>query len=205
MTVGPTTRHEREIKTERLILRAINPYEDAEDVHEWYTYADALKFTTRSPRASLAETTTLLHQRNTSPIMYALTIPRPPSVSPPSTSPPSRRKVIGLLGCKHFPEIGYSLNPAYQGQGYMTEALLAFLPVLFEAMPTAEQGGWDRALALVDEEHVASQRLLERTGWERGGRLEGEYFSPVLGERRNAVEFWYSRPEVKGQREEGGG
>ncbi|KAG8623605.1 hypothetical protein KVT40_008581 [Elsinoe batatas] len=201
MTTEMTTLHEREIKTDRLILRAINPDADAEDVHEWYTNAEALKFTTRAPRASLAETATLLHQRNASPIMYALTIPRPPSPSPSSTPTSPRRKVIGLLGCKHFPELGYSLNPAYQGQGFMTEALLAFLPVLFEVMPSAEQRGWDMALALVDEEHLASQKLLERTGWERGGRLEGEYFSPILGERRNAVEFWYSRPGTGGEGE----
>lgn len=35
----------RELHTERMIIRAIDPDQDAEDIHEWYRLAEPMKFT----------------------------------------------------------------------------------------------------------------------------------------------------------------
>jgi ribosomal-protein-alanine N-acetyltransferase len=70
-------------------------------------------------------------------------------------------------------------SPSYGGQGYATEALLAFTPALFARMP-AEQ---TFAEAHVDIENVASLRLLERCGWQKGEVEKGDYTSPLLGLR----------------------
>ncbi|KAF4548953.1 Hypothetical protein D9617_24g016670 [Elsinoe fawcettii] len=150
---------------------------------------------TQSPHLSSSTTITFLQARKARPtfLMYAITLPLP------NPSPSGKtHKVIGLLGAKAFPEIGYSLSPHYQGKGYMTEALRAFLPEMFAAMPTKAQGGWDEVLALVDTDHRASMRLLERTGFKPGEVTKGEYFSKVLGERRDGKAFRLARPGTEG-------
>jgi ribosomal-protein-alanine N-acetyltransferase len=87
--------------------------------------------------------------------------------------------VIGLLGSPSYPEIGYLFSPTYAGKGYATEALLAFTPALFAVMPMEQT----YAEAHVDLENVASLKLLERCGWQRGETAEGDYTSPLLGLR----------------------
>lgn len=91
----------------------------------------------------------------------------------------STNTVIGLLGSPSYPEIGYIFSPAYAGQGYATEALLAFTPALFAMMPVEQTF----AEAHVDTENVASLKLLERCGWQRGEVEERAYTSPLLGLR----------------------
>lgn len=91
----------------------------------------------------------------------------------------STNTVIGLLGSPSYPEIGYIFSPAYAGQGYATEALLAFTPALFAMMPIEQT----YAEAHVDTENVASLKLLERCGWQRGEVEERAYTSPLLGLR----------------------
>jgi ribosomal-protein-alanine N-acetyltransferase len=87
--------------------------------------------------------------------------------------------LIGLLGSPSYPEIGYLFSPAYGGKGYATEALLAFTPALFAMMPVEQT----YAEAHVDTENVASIKLLERCGWQRGEVEERAYTSPLLGLR----------------------
>lgn len=108
-------------------------------------------------------------------------------------------KVIGLMGANSYPEIGYTFNPEYSGQGYATEALQAFIPKLFERMSSdsadssAAGQAWDYAIARVDVENVSSMRLLERCGWTRGEITKNEYANPVLG-LRDAVAYRIARP-----------
>jgi ribosomal-protein-alanine N-acetyltransferase len=87
--------------------------------------------------------------------------------------------VIGLLGSPSYPEIGYLFSPAYGGKGYATEALLGFAPALFAMMPVEQT----YAEAHVDVENVASIKLLERCGWQKGEITEKDYTSPLLGLR----------------------
>lgn len=111
-------------------------------------------------------------------------------------------KVIGCLGSITYPEIGYIFHPAYCGKGYATEAVQAFLPKLFEKMPSASADlaaagqGWDYALARVDVDNERSIKLLERCGWTRGEITEAGYTSAMLG-LRDSVSYKIARPGMK--------
>lgn len=62
-------------------------------------------------------------------------------------------------------EIGYTLAPAYQGQGFAGEAVRALLDHLFKVR------GLHKVSAECDARNVASARLLERIGFTREGLL----------------------------------
>ncbi|PNS17534.1 hypothetical protein CAC42_8077 [Sphaceloma murrayae] len=179
----------RELHTERLILRAIDPEADNEDIHEWYSMPEPMKYTTQHPRTDPSETLAFIKHRcsATHSLMYAITIPSP------TPSPSRARKVIGILGAKAFPEIGYSMNPRFHHKGYMTEAVRAFIPELFHVMPSADEGGFDYVNAYADREHVASMGVLARCGFQRGQVIKGEYTSSQLG-LRDVVGWYVARP-----------
>lgn len=77
-------------------------------------------------------------------------------------------------------EIGYSLNRAFQGQGYMREAVAALLTFLFGELEL------HRVVAQTDVRNAPSVRLLERLGFSREGHfvegfyLKGEWTSEYL-------------------------
>jgi ribosomal-protein-alanine N-acetyltransferase len=80
-------------------------------------------------------------------------------------------ELIGTCGYTHWSknvrrgEIGYDLNPAYWGQGIMTEALRAVLRYGFEKMDL------NRIQAVIDSENVRSQKLVQRLGFKKEGVL----------------------------------
>ncbi len=69
----------------------------------------------------------------------------------------------GMVGFKGFPnekgstEIGYGLDPAYQGKGYMSEAIRALIDWAFEHP-------FCKIITASEVENPASRRLLERLG-----------------------------------------
>ena len=69
----------------------------------------------------------------------------------------------GLLGFKGFPneegstEIGYGIDPAYQGKGYMSEAIRALIDWAFTHP-------FCKVITATEVENPASKRLLERLG-----------------------------------------
>ncbi|MGE5654449.1 MAG: GNAT family N-acetyltransferase, partial [Bacillota bacterium] len=79
--------------------------------------------------------------------------------------------LIGDIGVHTIAEdpkqvkIGYTLAREYQGQGFATEALSAFLGYLFTGLKKR------RVLAYVDMDNQRSIKLLERLGFVREGRL----------------------------------
>ena len=71
--------------------------------------------------------------------------------------------IIGSIDYKHPPrsgvtEVGYGLNPAYSGHGYMTEALSAFLAF-------GKTLGIKTVLADTKPDNVKSQNVLKRCGF----------------------------------------
>ena len=71
--------------------------------------------------------------------------------------------VIGSIDFKYVPidgvtEVGYGLNPAYTGHGYMTEALAAFLEF-------GRRMGVKTVLADTLPDNVKSQNVLKRCGF----------------------------------------
>ena len=80
-------------------------------------------------------------------------------------------KLIGTCGFFAFnedaqkAELGYELGSAYQGKGYMSEALSAALAFLFR------ESSVNRVEAFVEPPNIASQRLLEKLGFTKEGTL----------------------------------
>ncbi len=73
------------------------------------------------------------------------------------------RCVIGSIDYKYVPkdgktEVGYGMNPAYEGHGYMTEALRAFLDL-------GRQLGIRTVLADTKPDNIKSQNVLKRCGF----------------------------------------
>lgn len=81
----------------------------------------------------------------------------------------AQNRLVGTCGLynwnktSHSAEIGYDLEPAYWGQGIMTEALQAILKYGFQEMKL------NRVQALVDAENLHSLKLLEELGFKREG------------------------------------
>ena len=72
----------------------------------------------------------------------------------------------------HRAEIGYDLNPAYWGQGIMTEALRAVLKHGFEKM------GLNRIQVIIDSKNTRSLKLVHRLGFKKEGVLrQSSYFN----------------------------
>lgn len=65
-------------------------------------------------------------------------------------------------------EIGYWLGEAFWGRGIATSALAGMTRYAFDTFPEL-----NRVFALVDEDHPASIRVLEKAGYRREGRLLG--------------------------------
>ncbi len=75
-------------------------------------------------------------------------------------------------------EIGYDLDPAYWGQGLVTEALIAVLKYGFEKMDL------NRIQAIIDSRNTRSLNLVHRLGFKKEGILrQNSYFD---GRARNS-------------------
>jgi aminoglycoside 6'-N-acetyltransferase len=92
-----------------------------------------------------------------------------------------RRAAPGLIGdcaARFDPagvEIGFTLAPAHQGQGYATEAVGALLSYI-------RSRGHSTAVAWCDVENDASRRVLERLGFAFDRTVDGEHrFTLDLG------------------------
>jgi RimJ/RimL family protein N-acetyltransferase len=77
-------------------------------------------------------------------------------------------------------ELGFTLAPRWQGQGYASEAVRAVLQDLFE------RRGLHRVSAECDARNLRSARLLERAGFQQEGRrpeftwIKGEWTDDLL-------------------------
>ena len=80
-------------------------------------------------------------------------------------------------------EIGYHTVKAFAGQGYATEAVRAFLPVIMQQLQLAQVAG------ICDAENAASIRVLEKCGFRLVFRGEGLY----QGMRKPIVKMIYTR------------
>lgn len=90
------------------------------------------------------------------------------------------KTVIGSIDFKYMPdengvsEIGYGMSPEYEGNGYMTEALLAMISL-------GRQNGIKRIVADTLVDNVKSQNVLARCGFSLTGK-EGDklWFAKTL-------------------------
>ena len=82
----------------------------------------------------------------------------------------------------HTWEVGYHIGSRYRGNGYATEAVSAFLPIMARTI------GIEAIYGICLKENIASCRVLEKCGFEKTFEGLGEY----QGERRDIVKtVWH--------------
>ena len=79
-------------------------------------------------------------------------------------------------------EVGYHIGAGYTKQGYATEAVKAFLPVIMPRL------GLDRITGICLAENKASRKVMERCGFIK----EYEAPGPYQGEVRNICKYHYA-------------
>jgi aminoglycoside 6'-N-acetyltransferase len=148
-------------ETERLVVRRFRA-QDAPAFAAYRSDPDVARYQSWSPPLPLKEATRLMREfakgdpRVAGWFQYAIALREAPDV------------LIGDVGVLlhdnlRQAEIGFSLDPRYQGRGYATEAVRAMLGYLFTELKLR------RVSAECDARNVPSARLLERAGFRREG------------------------------------
>ncbi len=104
------------------------------------------------------------------------------------------QKLVGDAGI-HFQsrdqvELGCTLNTAFQGQGYATEAMKSIMGFVFEELQK------HRIMTSIDPRNVASIKLVERLGMRKEAHFVQSYF--FKGEWTDDVVYAMLQSEWKG-------
>ncbi|MGX9807954.1 GNAT family N-acetyltransferase [Exiguobacterium acetylicum] len=150
------------LKTNRLVLREVLA-KDAASVFDYLSDEQVVKQMGLAPFQSEADALEEIDwyvsiRRDGTGIRFGIALPED-------------NVIIGSCGFLNHSErhqraeLGFELNPAYQGQGIAKEAALAVIEYGFKELSL------NRIEALVLPENTASHRLLERLGFKREGLL----------------------------------
>ncbi|WP_007512176.1 GNAT family N-acetyltransferase [Pseudofrankia saprophytica] len=160
------------IRTERLLLRPIDPVGDVDAMHAYRSREDVCRYIPPEPmnREQLAE-------RLANPDLVRSELEREGQVLALAVVLEETGELIGDLvifwrSTEHRGgEIGYIINPDHHGRGYATEAARALLALLFDEF------GLHRVTARIDAENPASAAVLTKLGMRREAVLvENEWF-----------------------------
>lgn len=149
------------LTTKRLTIRPVHD-EDCEDLHRIYSDPQAMRYWSRLPHTTMAETMTsieYLKAQNTD-TSFGRVID-------------FQGRAIGRISLWRVREIGFILHPDYWGQGFAREALDAVIAHGFHAM------GLNAITADVDPRNDACLALLQKIGFVETGRAERTF---LLGE-----------------------
>ncbi len=164
--------HIPKLETERLILRDMR-VSDAEDMFAYAQHEPVTRYLTWTPHPSIQHTKeylTYVGQRYRTGDFYDWAL-----------ICKEDGRMIGTCGFTSFDfpsdsaEIGYVLNPDYQGKGLATEAVREVLRFGFETLSL------HRIEAKFMKENTRSQKLMERVGMQLEGyareamKIKGEY------------------------------
>ncbi|KAG0124119.1 acetyltransferase [Tuber indicum] len=160
-------------ETPRLGFRQITDA-DVQAFHEILSNREVMRYGSTLPHTTLSETHTWVTKSATTTHDYAILL-KPTN------------EVIGKIGC-FGSDIGFLLHPRVWRRGYATEALEAFLQVLWE-------GEVQVVTADVDPRNERCLRLLEKFGFGIVGQAEGTYvtWEGVCG----SVYLELQRPRVR--------
>jgi RimJ/RimL family protein N-acetyltransferase len=166
------------LRTERLLLRPIDPVGDVDAMHAYRSREDVCRYIPPEPRRTREEMAAFLAQPEVTRtvleaegqyIQFAVAL----------------RETGQLIGDVIFfwrsalhrnGEIGYVFNPDFHGHGYATEAAEALLELAFHSF------GFRRVIARVDAENNASAAVLRRLGMRQEALLvEDEWFKGRWG------------------------
>ncbi len=146
---------ERPLTTERLTLRTMTP-DDAEAIHAYQSREDVCRYLLFEPRT--------LEQVREKVEKYSRAITLAAEGDFWQLAIEREGQVIGdlyftIASAEHqTAEIGWTLHPDFQGQGYMTEAAAAIVKLAFEVLRL------HRVTADLDGRNTASAALCERLG-----------------------------------------
>jgi RimJ/RimL family protein N-acetyltransferase len=150
------------LNTPRLTLRRFRP-DDADDLHEYLSDPRVYRFEPGDP-LDRGQADQRAAEMAASSHFWAVALR-------------NAGKVIGQIYLKQVEplehltcELGYILSPAYQRQGYGTEAAAALVHHALAA------GGMHRVVAHCNPENTASRKLLEKIGFRREGLLRQDVF-----------------------------
>jgi RimJ/RimL family protein N-acetyltransferase len=179
------------VTTDRLLLRPLDPIGDVDAVHAYQSRADVCRYIPYEPRtrdevaARLGELRSTLTDEGQA--MFV-------GVVLQNTGELIGDAVLFWQSAKHRGgEIGYVLNPDYQGHGYATEASRALLEMAFEQL------GLHRVIARIDSRNDPSARVLRRLGMRQEAHLvHNEWFK---GEWTDEIDFAILEDEWRALRE----
>jgi ribosomal-protein-alanine N-acetyltransferase len=172
------------IETERLILRQCT-HEDTSDFYVLRSDKNVMKYIPRPIAKNHADAAAVIDTMNdgiskNESINWAITVK-------------GNSKLIGVIGYyrtkkEHFrSEIGYILNPTYQGMGIMDEALKAAINFGFIKMKLHS------IEAVVDPENLPSRKLLEKNLFIKEAHLkenefyDGKFLDTIIYSKINSV------------------
>ena len=153
-----------EIKTKRLILRD-HFLNDWVEIHEYASIPEVSKYDSWGPNTekdSKDFVDRMIQQAEEVPrFKYDLAIFHKQD-----------QKVIGGVGVRrasqesYVADLGYAINPNYQGQGFATEAVQAILRLGFDKL------GLKIIFATCDVKNIASYKVMEKCGMIKVGELK---------------------------------
>lgn len=178
------------IRTERLLLRPLDPATDVDAAHTYQSDADVCRYIPYTPRTREQVTERLINARST--------IDEPGQVMSLALELAATGELIGDVvlmfhSAEHRSgEVGYVLNPEHQGNGYATEAVRALLALAFDGLDL------HRVVGRIDARNDASAGVLRRAGMRQEAHLrENEWFK---GEWTDEVVFAILADEWRGRR-----
>lgn len=161
---------EHPVRTERLLLRPIDPVGDVDAIHAYASREDVCRYIPWTPRTREDVVAWL-------PRRAVTTIDAPGQGASLAITLAGTGELIGdtmiiWASDEHRTgELGYVVNPAHAGHGYATEAARAMLAMAFERL------GLRRMVARVDARNPASAAVLRRIGMRQEAVLvENEWF-----------------------------
>ncbi len=172
------------INASRVSLRWITE-EDVDALYLIFSHTEVMRYWSTPPLADRSAAVKLLHEihdgfRRQTLLKWGI----------------ARRTDDALIGtttlfnldlANHRAEIGYGLDRAHWGNGYMNEALQALLAYAFEELAL------HRIEADVDPRNGASIRTVERLGFQREGYLRERW--QVNGEIQDSLFYGLLRPD----------
>ena len=160
------------VRTDRLVLRALDPVGDVDAVHAYASREDVCRYIPWTPRTR-DEVAEWLPRR----VSTTLTETGGASlgVTLAATGELVGDVILMLASAEQRTvEIGYVIHPEHAGHGYASEAARALLAIAFDDF------GMHRVVARIDERNPASAGVLRRIGMRQEAVLvENEWFKGV--------------------------
>ena len=160
------------VRTQRLLLRPLDPDGDVDAVLAYQSRADVCRFVPYAPR-----TRAEVAARIADPVLASSELTAEGQVLNLAVVRQDTGQLIGdvvliLHSVQHGnAEIGYVINPDHAGNGYATEAARALLGLAFDGL------GLRRIVARIDPRNEASAQVLRRLGMRQEAYLrENEWF-----------------------------